>query len=175
MLSGAASAPVPLQEPASSPPITARGRMSHAWNKTRQEQTMANKKIEEIEGIGPVTGEKLHEAGVKDTDSLLEQGCTQAGRKTLAEASGLSESQILKFVNMADLFRIKGVAGEYAELLECSGVDTVKELRTRNAENLAEKLAEVNAEKNLTRKVPTLSQVEDWVKQAADLPPKVTH
>ena len=136
---------------------------------------MANLKIEEIEGIGPVLGEKFVGAGVKDTDSLLDQGCTKAGRKALAEATGITESRILTFVNMADLFRIKGVAGEYAELLVCSGVDTVKELRTRNAANLADKVAEVNKEKNLTRKVPTQAQIEDWVKQAGDLPPKIEH
>ncbi len=136
---------------------------------------MANKKIEEIEGIGPALGEKFVGAGVKDTDSLLEKGGTKAGRKTLAEATGLSESRILTFVNMADLFRIKGVAGEYAELLVCSGVDTVKELATRNAANLATKMGEVNEEKKLTRKVPTESQVEDWVKQAGELPQAITH
>ncbi|HEB89494.1 MAG TPA: DUF4332 domain-containing protein [Deltaproteobacteria bacterium] len=136
---------------------------------------MANKKIEEIEGIGPALGEKFVAAGVKDTDTLLERGSTKKGRQELAEATGISESRILTFVNMADLFRIKGVAGEYAELLVCSGVDTVKELATRNAANLAEKVAEVNAEKNLTRKVPTQGQIEDWVKQAADLPQKIEH
>jgi len=76
---------------------------------------------------------------------------------------------------MADLFRIKGVAGEYAELLVCSGVDTVKELKTRNAENLTTKLGEVNAEKKLTRKVPSQATVEDWIKQAGDLPAKIEH
>ncbi len=136
---------------------------------------MANKKITEIEGIGPVLGEKFEAAGVKNTDTLLEQGGSKAGRKALAEATGLSESRILTFVNMADLFRISGVAGEFAELLVASGVDTVRELATRNAANLADKLAEVNAEKNLTRKVPTLSQVEDWVKQAGDLPAGISH
>lgn len=136
---------------------------------------MANKKITEIEGIGPVLGERFTAAGVKDTDTLLEKGGTKAGRKALAEATELSESRILTFVNMADLFRISGVAGEYAELLVCAGVDTVKELATRNAANLADKLAEVNAEKNLTRKVPTVGQVEGWVKQAGELPQAVTH
>ncbi|MBW2500339.1 MAG: DUF4332 domain-containing protein [Deltaproteobacteria bacterium] len=136
---------------------------------------MANQKIEEIEGIGPKLGEKFVSAGVKDTDGLLERGATKAGRGSLAEATGISAKRILDFVNMADLFRIKGVAGEYAELLVCSGVDTVKELATRNAANLTEKLAEVNQEKNLTRKVPTLGQVEDWIKQAADLPAAIEH
>lgn len=136
---------------------------------------MANKKIEEIEGIGPATGEKFRAAGVKDTDSLLERGCTRDGRKRLAEATGLSEPQILKFVNMSDLFRIKGVGGEYAEFLECAGVDTVKELSTRNAANLAQKLVEVNVEKKLTRRTPTPAQVEDWVRQVGELPAKVDH
>ena len=136
---------------------------------------MANKKIQEIEGIGPALGEKFEAAGVKDTDTLLEKGCTKAGRKALAEGTGLSESRILTFVNMADLFRISGVAGEYAELLVCAGVDTVKELKTRNAANLAEKLAEVNAEKKLTRKVPSEKTVEGWVAQAAELPGVIEH
>ena len=136
---------------------------------------MANQKIEEIEGIGPVLGEKFTSAGVADTDALLEKGGTRSGRKELADATGISESRILDFVNMADLFRIKGVAGEYAELLVCSGVDTVKELKTRNGANLAEKVAEINSEKNLTRKVPTQGQIEDWIKQAADLPPAIEH
>jgi len=136
---------------------------------------MANLKIEEIEGIGPVLGEKFQAAGVKDTDGLLEEGCNPKGRKALADATGLSESRILTFVNMADLFRIKGVAGEYAELLVSSGVDTVKELKTRNAENLAAKLSEVNEEKKLTRKVPSQTTVEGWIAQAGELPPKIEH
>ena len=136
---------------------------------------MANQKIQEIEGIGPALGDKLRGAGITDTDGLLEQCCTKAGRKQVAEKSGLSESQLLKFANMADLFRIKGVGSEYAELLECAGVDTVKELGTRNAANLAEKMTEVNAEKKLTRRVPNLAAVEDWVKQAKSLPAKITH
>lgn len=136
---------------------------------------MANKKVEDIEGIGSAKGEKLRAAGVTDTDTLLERGCTKSGRKEIAEKSGIGESSILKWVNMADLFRINGVGGEYAELLECGGVDTVKELATRNPENLAAKLAEVNEEKKLTRRVPNEAAVKDWVEQAKSLPPKVEH
>ena len=136
---------------------------------------MANKKIEEVEGIGPVNGEKLRAAGCATTDALLEAGCAKKGRVALAEKTGIGESQILKWVNMVDLFRINGVAGEYAELLECAGVDTVKELATRNAENLAAKVQEVNDEKKLTRRVPNLDAIKDWIQQAKSLPPTVTH
>jgi predicted flap endonuclease-1-like 5' DNA nuclease len=131
---------------------------------------MANKKIEDMEGIGPATGDKLRAAGVKDTDTLLSHAKTPKMRKDLAEASGLTEKQVLKFANMADLYRIKGVGSEYAELLEAAGVDTVPELAQRNAENLTKKMEEVNEEKKLTRRTPTLSDVESWVAQAKDLP-----
>ena len=136
---------------------------------------MANKKIEEIEGIGPSYGDKLREAEIKDTDSLLEAGCTKRGREKIATTTGINEKQILKWVNMADLFRIKGVGQEYSELLECSGVDTVKELRNRNVENLTKKMGEVNAEKNLTRRVPTETEVSNWVSHAKELPPRVEY
>lgn len=131
---------------------------------------MATHKIEDVEGIGPVIGEKLRSAGVPDTDALLNGAKTPSQRKALAEASGLTEKQILKFANMVDLYRIKGVGSEYAELLEAAGVDTVPELAQRNAENLAKKLAAVNEEKNLTRRVPSESEVTRWVEEAKTLP-----
>ena len=133
------------------------------------------KKITEIEGIGPVYQEKLAAAGVKTVEGLLEAGASKAGRKKIAEESGLDESRILVWVNMADLFRISGVASQFAELLKAAGVDTVKELRNRNAENLHAKLVEVQEEKKITRSVPGLSQVEDFIEQAKKLEPMVTY
>lgn len=131
---------------------------------------MANKKIEEVEGIGPAIGEKLRAAGVIMTDDLLSQGKTTKQRAELAGKSGLSEKQILKFANMVDLFRIKGVGAEFAELLEAAGVDTVPELAQRKAENLTTKMEEVNAVKKLCRRTPSLKEVTDWVSQAKELP-----
>ncbi|MBL8237203.1 MAG: DUF4332 domain-containing protein [Bryobacterales bacterium] len=131
---------------------------------------MANHKIEEVEGIGPAIGEKLRGAGVATTDALLEGAKTPAQRKALAESTGLSEKQILKFTNMVDLFRINGVGSEFAELLEAAGVDTVPELAQRNAENLAKRMAAVNEEKSLTRRVPSENEVTRWVAEAKTLP-----
>ncbi len=131
---------------------------------------MANYKIEEIEGIGPAIGEKMRSAGVNNTDALLENTKTKKQRQALAEATGVSEKLILRFANMADLFRIHGVGQEYAELLEAAGVDTVPELAQRNAENLTAKMQEVNEEKKLVRRLPTLSEVEKWIAEAKELP-----
>ena len=136
---------------------------------------MANMKISEVEGIGPAYAQKLEAAGVTQTDHLLEKGKDPKGRKELADATGITGKLILGWVNMVDLCRIKGVGPEYAELLEAAGVDTVKELGGRNAENLAAKCEEVNAEKKLTRKVPTAAQVADWVEQAKGLPPAIEY
>ena len=133
------------------------------------------KKIESIEGIGPKFGEALRGAGVRTVDDLLEAGATKRARGALSEKTGISEVRVLKCVNMADLFRINGVASQYAELLENAGVDTVKELKHRNAINLANKMAEVNDEKNLVRRTPSVKVIEDWISQAGKLPPKVTY
>ena len=113
---------------------------------------MANYKIDEIEGIGPALGEKLRNNGVTHTDKLLSSTKTKKQRDELSESTGISAKQILKFANMADLFRINGVGQEFASLLEVAGVDTVAELAQRNAENLTAKMEEVNAEKKLTRR-----------------------
>jgi predicted flap endonuclease-1-like 5' DNA nuclease len=131
---------------------------------------MANKKINDVEGIGPVIGEKLKNAGVADTDSLLNQAKTPALRKALAAKAGLTEKQLLRFANMVDLYRISGVGSEYAELLEAAGVDTVPELARRRADNLTTAMAELNATKKLVRRVPTEAEVTKWVEQAKALP-----
>ena len=127
-------------------------------------------KLLDVEGIGPVSAKKLKRAGVGSTDSLLSMGGTVAGRKELAKNSGISEKLILEWVNHVDLFRIKGVGEEYADLLEEAGVDTVVELAQRKADKLLQKMTEVNSRKNLVNKMPALSQVEYWVAQAKKLP-----
>lgn len=128
-----------------------------------------------IEGIGPAYAEKLASAGVTSCEGLLERGATKAGRQEIIDASGMSPALVLKFVNHADLCRVKGVGGEYAELLEASGVDTVPELAQRNAQNLAAKMADVNAEKQLVRALPSADTVSGWVDQAKELPRVITH
>ncbi len=133
------------------------------------------KPIESIEGIGPKFGEALRGAGVKSVEALLAAGADKKSRKALAEKTGISEPRILRCVNMADLFRINGIASQYAELLEGAGVDTVKELKHRNPENLAQKMAEINAEKNLVRRPPSVKVVSGWIVQAQHLPAKVTY
>lgn len=134
---------------------------------------MAN--LLDVEGIGPVNADKLKRAGVGSTESLLKMGGTAAGRKDLAAKSGVSDKLLLEWVNHVDLFRIKGVGEEYADLLEEAGVDTVVELAQRKANNLLGKMVEVNNSKNLVRKMPALSQVEDWIAQAKKLPRAVSY
>ena len=127
-------------------------------------------KLLDIEGIGPVYSEKLQKAGVKSVEALLKLGATPKEREDLAEKAGIDKKLILEWVNRADLFRIKGVAEEYSDLLEAAGVDTVVERAKSNAENLLAKILEVNAVKKLVRRAPTLGQIEKWIAQAKDLP-----
>ncbi|MDD2471538.1 MAG: DUF4332 domain-containing protein [Dehalococcoidales bacterium] len=127
-------------------------------------------KISDIEGIGPVYAEKLKNIEIRTVEKLLEVGATRKGRKEISEKSGISDTLILEWVNLADLFRIKGIGEEFSDLLEEAGVDTVKELAQRNAENLVAKIEEVNTEKKLVRRTPNLDMVKDWIDQAKKLP-----
>ena len=127
-------------------------------------------KLSFIEGIDETYQAQLTNAGIATVDQLYKAGNTKKGRKELAEKSGISEKLILEWVNHCDLFRIKGVGSEYADLLEEAGVDTVAELATRKPDNLFKKMNEVNVEKKLVRRVPALSQVTDWVRQAKEMP-----
>lgn len=132
-------------------------------------------KLSDIEGIGKKYATKLSKAGIGSLEKLLERGCVKKGRKEIAETCGVSEKLILEWVNRADLSRINGVSTQYADLLECAGVDTVPELAQRNAANLQAKMAEVNTAKKLVRQLPAVSQVEKWVIQAKELPRVITH
>ncbi len=131
--------------------------------------------IETIEGIGPVYRSKLVEIGIKYVADLLETGASRKGRENLVAATGISAALILKWVNMADLMRISGVGEEYSELLEAAGVDTVKELRNRNPENLHQAMQQANLQHKMVRRTPYLSEVQSWVKQAKELTPVITY
>ena len=132
-------------------------------------------KIAEIEGIGATYAKKLVDAGIKTTDDLLSAGATPKGRETLAEKTGIPGKLILEWVNLSDLFRIKGVGEEYSDLLEEAGVDTVVELSKRVPENLHAKMLEVNEKKKIVRRPPALGEVKKWVEEAKKLPRKIEY
>lgn len=132
-------------------------------------------KIIDIEGIGPAYAAKLQGVGIRTTDTLLQEGCGPEERKRLAASTGIADSLLLEWVNLADLYRVKGIGRQYSDLLEEAGVDTVVELATRVPEHLLAKIVEVNKAKNLVNKLPALSQVKSWIAQAKQLPRVVTY
>ena len=132
-------------------------------------------KIIDIEGVGDVYAQKLQAAGIMKVSELLEKCAAPKGRKELAEATGIAEKLILRWTNHADLFRINGVGPQFAELLEAAGVDTVKEVRHRVAENLQPKLEETNAARHICGRVPAVAEIQKMIDQAKELEPKVSY
>ena len=131
--------------------------------------------IDEIEGIGPANREKLFSASINTTDDLLDKCASAKGRMETSRTTGLTTAQLLKWADMADLMRLPGIGRQFGELLKAAGVDTVKELRMRKAENLTTKLAETNAEKKLAKSVPSESQVSQWIAAAKETEPMISH
>jgi predicted flap endonuclease-1-like 5' DNA nuclease len=134
-----------------------------------------NYPVLKIEGIGPKYAAKLDKIGIRKTQQLLDRAKTRKGRKDLAAEAGIDETLILKWANMCDLMRIKGVGEEFSELLEVAGVDTVKELAKRRADNLHKAMTEANTRRKLVRQLPGLGQVESWVTQAKTLQPMMQY
>jgi predicted flap endonuclease-1-like 5' DNA nuclease len=131
--------------------------------------------LSEIEGVGDTYATQLEAIGITSIEALLESGSTRSGRISIVEKTGISKKRLLNWVNRADLARINGVSTQYADLLEVAGVDTVVELALRSPENLTKAMADINDEKSLVRKVPGLSQVQDWILQAAELPRVISY
>ena len=132
-------------------------------------------RIEDVEGIGPAYAEKLATAGIRTTTALLKACGGRQGRKHVGDQTGISEKHLLKWANLSDLMRIHGVGPQFSELLEAAGVDTVKELRHRKAENLAAKMKEVFEARRITRASPAPSIVQRWIDQAGELDPVISH
>jgi predicted flap endonuclease-1-like 5' DNA nuclease len=128
------------------------------------------KNIVDIEGVGPTNAEKLNSINIFTTSDMLESGATPQGRKEISDKTSISPKLILEWVNLSDLFRIKGVGEEYSDLLEEAGVDTVVELSRRNASNLHAKILEINETKKLVRRPPSLASIESWIQEAKTLP-----
>lgn len=133
--------------------------------------------ITTIEGLAEKYAKKLRAEGIRTTESLLQAGATPKGRKQLAEITGLGEKRILEWVNRADLIRVKGVSKQYSDLLEAAGVDTVKELRRRNAENLCEAMEKTNNRRKnkLVQRCPSAKVVQKWIDAAKAMDAVVTY
>jgi predicted flap endonuclease-1-like 5' DNA nuclease len=132
-------------------------------------------KLEKIEGIGPEYARKLGSLGIKSTEAILRKGASPEGRKEIEEKSGIGHKLVLEWVNLADLFRVKGVGEEYSDLLEEAGVDTIVELSRRKGENLYEKIIEVNNSKKLVRRPPSKGMVAEWIESAKKLPRVISY
>ena len=134
-------------------------------------------KLSTIEGIGPAIEKKLKAAGISSVESLLKTCCDRKGREATSKAARIDAKTLLRWANHADLMRIKGVGGQYSELLEAAGVDSTTELKMRRSDNLTKKMQEVNhaGSRRIVRQVPSEKQVSKWIAQAKRLSKVVTH
>ena len=131
--------------------------------------------ITDIEGIDGEVAKTLKSVGIRSTERLLDSARTVKGRKALAEKTGFDEKQLLRWANVADRMRIKGISKEYAELLQAAGVDTVKELRYRSPSNLAKSMADANKRRKMVRLLPSEKVVGRWIENAKKLQLKITY
>ncbi len=126
-------------------------------------------KLADIEGIGSAQVAKLAAAGIRTPNDLLMYASTPGQRSSLAASTGINQDLILRWANMADLFQIKGIGLVYADLLEEVGVETSEELAKRKPKQLMAQMQKANAEKKLTRKLPSLKQIQKAIAIATEI------
>ncbi len=126
-------------------------------------------KIADIEGIGNTYAHILEEIGITHVEDFLASCRTPTDRKNLADRVGVPSAIVLKWANLADMFRIEGVAEEWSELLREVGVHTVMQLAQRNPRKLYSEIEHHDASR-IVRQKPTDEQVEEWVDNARRLP-----
>lgn len=130
--------------------------------------------ISAIRAIGQRDATKLRKGRVRTTEALLEQAASRRGRADISARTGIATTDLLKWAQQADLMRVKGVGAEYADLLAASGVDTIKALRRRNAQNLMVSLTQINSKRRRVQRLPTVEMIQGWIDAANDLEPGVT-
>jgi predicted flap endonuclease-1-like 5' DNA nuclease len=138
-------------------------------------ETRVSYPLRAIAGIGPAMAARLKALGIRTTEKLLEASKTAKDRKNLAERLDVDEQTVLRWANLADRMRIKGVREPYAELLKDAGVDTVKELKYRNPGRLAEAMAAANEKRKRVQLLPSEKRVGHWIEAARKLPLKITY
>jgi predicted flap endonuclease-1-like 5' DNA nuclease len=130
-------------------------------------------RIEEVAGLGVKQATRLRKAGVKTSKGLIEAASTRSGRTALSSKTGIPPRDLKTWVNRADLLRVRGVGAEYAELLVAAGVDTVRDLRRRNATALVAKIISMNGSEKVVRRLPTESMVAGWIESAGNIEPSI--
>jgi predicted flap endonuclease-1-like 5' DNA nuclease len=131
--------------------------------------------ITDIDGIGPDEAAALKRVGIRTTEGLLEAASSPKGRKQLAAKTGIEGKHLLRWANTADRMRIKGVGKDYAELIRAAGVDTVRDLKHRNAARLAKAMADANAKRKLVQFLPSEKAVRRWIEHGKKLPLKISY
>lgn len=130
--------------------------------------------VEQIEGVGKIYAKKLRSIGVRQTHDLLDLCRDAEGRDRLAKYLKVSSKEVSRWTSMADLMRVSGIGGQFAELLEAANVSTIEDLMNQKGDQLAQRLNEINNKKNMARNVPDSSRVGEWVKQASKMESYVT-
>ena len=126
--------------------------------------------IEEIDGIGKGFGKRLRKIGIQTPTDLLEK-CQDDTRyaKHIAQAMNQNEKTVSIWLNMADLLRIEGVDGKYAELLYLSGIKSSVDLATSDVNKVRFKMKNVVKNQHHAKKTPKKKLISKWIALAKTL------
>ncbi|MCK4566560.1 MAG: DUF4332 domain-containing protein [Candidatus Thorarchaeota archaeon] len=124
--------------------------------------------IESIEGIGPVYGEKLRDAGIPTVAEML-----AANPENVANICDVNVEQAERWITMSRFSWLDTVSEEDAEaIVFATGMEDLKSLSEASADALYQKITDALAEGDV--RVPagykfSVEQIQKWIDEAKSL------
>jgi len=131
-----------------------------------RKKIMANL-IKSLPFIGRKYRVMLKKAKITTTGEILEHGICRTSRGNLANELGISERLIFKWVNLADLLRVKGIGKRYLKLLDKIGIGNLNKLSKQDSDNILQKINSLDQEdlKKIKRK-PSKKTIRRWIEES---------
>lgn len=132
--------------------------------------------IETLEGIGPQTGNLFRGYGIASVGDFLRKLHKPSVREQAARDLNILVKPVHDWASMADLLRVEGIDHQYAELAYATGVATVGQLASCNADELVAEMDAVNnaGKQTIAPTVPDAGEVQDWIARARGMSPVIT-
>ena len=130
--------------------------------------------IDSINVMTHIEATKLRRARVRTTVTFLQIASSRSGRALLTKETGISSPKLLHWAKRAELMKIKDLGRDYSDLLEAVGVESVSELKRRNAESLHESMTAMNNKQQIVDRMPSIKRVSKWIEESKDIKIKVS-
>ncbi len=120
--------------------------------------------LEYLRGISDDDVRRLRATGIRHTNQLLHRTSLEIDRARLSKRTGITTERLLGFAHQCTLMEVSGME-RHLQTIRRFGVETMRDLRSQDADDLHKKLADAVG----LAGAPRRSDVQYWISQATAL------